>query len=543
MLLSISLFTLLRCGIAPLAGGTTDTGNQMIVATMYDEAGGRVIGASVFVRPASYLKPFMLPKTAAERMAMVTDTSGGFAIDSLAPGEYCIEVNDRSASRAVMIRVTIPRGFSGSMNLKDTLRPYAGIEGSIDREPPVFTYAQVYGIDRCVVVDASGKFAMSDLPPGTYTLHIASTDPAFKPVEIGNAACPAGIVTRLPLAAWTRSRRIVLNTSAAGANVGATVTGFPVLIRLNAGNFDFSQAMAGGADIRFVKKDMAPLAYEIERWDAIAREAELWVRVDTLWGDSGAQYLLMYWGNPDALSLSGGGNVFDTADAFRGVWHCGEKSGTVDDATYYRHHGSRIGNQQQTAGAIGFGQAYTDSGDYSDMGDVCNPGASHFTLSAWIKRSDTGGVYTIIGKTNGDTILQPNYGWLLALNKDYLRLYVASGGTRWGDVGTFFCESSVKIADRNNWHFICAVVDKSRNAGCKVFVDGVDVTKLRSGDITRVGALSNALPMRIGIEADNDFPLKGSVDEAVVSYAAHSADWIKLCYMNQKPDNQLVEFK
>jgi hypothetical protein len=334
-----------------------------------------------------------------------------------------------------------------------------------------------------------------------------------------------------------------LNTSASGAGVSATITGFPALVRLNAGNFDFTQARDDGADVRFVKPDLTLLPYEIERWDLAAGSAEIWVRLDTVKGNGSDQYFLMYWGNPNAPAQSNSGRVFDTSSGFKGVWHLGERSGTVDDATYGRHNGSRIGNQTLSAGAIGFGQAYVDSGDYSDMGDALNPGASNFTVSAWIKRSDTGGVRTIIDKTNGDTILQPDYGWLLALNVDYLRLYVASSGTHWGDAGTFLCESSVKITDRTNWHFVCAVVDKSNSAACRVFVDGVDVTKTRIGDISRVGNLSNALPLRIGIEADDDYPLKGYVDEAVVSYAAHSADWVKLCYMNQKPDNQLVEFK
>ena len=50
---------------------------------------------------------------------------------------------------------------------------------------------------------------------------------------------------------WKYARALILNTSATGANVSGTVFDFPVVIRLNAGNFDFSQAQSGGADIRF----------------------------------------------------------------------------------------------------------------------------------------------------------------------------------------------------------------------------------------------------------------------------------------------------
>ncbi|MBN2037388.1 MAG: DUF2341 domain-containing protein [Chitinispirillaceae bacterium] len=541
VLMSLVLILACRCGLGPLAGGTTDTGNARVAAAVFKQDGSHAAGATVYVRPVSYLKPFVLPKTASAKN-MVTDDFGKFEIDSLPDGDYCIEVNDRIAS-SVIFTITVSNQDTNQIVLQDTLRPYAGIEGSIDQEPPVFTFMQVYGLERCVTVSPSGLFSILDLPAGAFTVRIASTDPSFEPQEIAGIACSSGAVTTLPLATWSHSRRIVLNTSATGANVSATVTNFPVLVRLTSSLFDFSQARSDGADIRFVKPDMTPLAYEVERWDPAAGAADVWVKVDTLLGNNSTQHILMYWGNPNALSQSNGTQVFDTANGFRGVWHLGEKSGTVDDATHNRHNGSRIGNQSQTPGVIGFGQAYVDSGDYSDMGNVLDPAGANLTISAWVKRSVVGGVYTIVGKTNGDTILEPNYGWLMAFNVDYPIVYLASSGVRWGDAGTFLCESSVKITDRDTWHHICAVIDRSGNAGCRMYVDGVEGTRIRVGDITAVGSLTNALPMRIGIEADNDYPLRGFVDEVVVSYVIHSADWVRLCYMNQKPDNQLVEFR
>jgi len=36
---------------------------------------------------------------------------------------------------------------------------------------------------------------------------------------------------------------------------------------------------------------------------------------------------------------------------------------------------------------------------------------------------------------------------------------------------------------------------------------------------------------------------KGSIDEVRICSVARSVDWIKLCYMNQRPDNRLVNFR
>lgn len=58
-----------------------------------------------------------------------------------------------------------------------------------------------------------------------------------------------------------------------------------------------------------------------------------------------------------------------------------------------------------------------------------------------------------------------------------------------------------------------------------------------------VGEIANVLPLRIGIETDNGYPWKGGIDEMVVAYSARSADWVKLCYMNQKTSDALVVFK
>ena len=35
----------------------------------------------------------------------------------------------------------------------------------------------------------------------------------------------------------------------------------------------------------------------------------------------------------------------------------------------------------------------------------------------------------------------------------------------------------------------------------------------------------------------------GLIDEVRVSSIAHSEDWVKLCFMNQKADDALVEFR
>jgi hypothetical protein len=82
-------------------------------------------------------------------------------------------------------------------------------------------------------------------------------------------------------ATWNYSGTVTLNTTSAGANVATNVLRFPILLRLNPGNFlYFSQTSAGGADIRFAKTDGTHVPYEIERWvDNTGNNdtAEIWI--------------------------------------------------------------------------------------------------------------------------------------------------------------------------------------------------------------------------------------------------------------------------
>ena len=111
--------------------------------------------------------------------------------------------------------------------------------------------------------------------------------------------------TSLPMTGWRFSKRLYINTTASGANVYS----FPLLVRLDRSNFDFSQARDSGQDIRFTKSDNTPVSYEIEQWDRTNNRAAIWVKLDTIHGNNDQQYITMYWGASASIapiSLSNG---------------------------------------------------------------------------------------------------------------------------------------------------------------------------------------------------------------------------------------------
>ncbi|MBN2188539.1 MAG: LamG domain-containing protein, partial [Chitinispirillaceae bacterium] len=193
----------------------------------------------------------------------------------------------------------------------------------------------------------------------------------------------------------------------------------------------------------------------------------------------------------------------------------------------------------------GGSQTFNGYGDFIGMGSgALNPGLNNISLSAWIKRGDTGvRTTTLMAKSNGDSPCV-DYGYVFAIDwENYVRFYLASDGASWGDAGSFALKSDVRFIDMSSWHHIFIAIDRSGNGNCKIYIDGEDRTGNTDGDIRNVGEIVNALPLRIGIEADASYPYQGSIDETVMAYTARSSDWVKLCYMNQKAVDALVEFK
>ena len=120
---------------------------------------------------------------------------------------------------------------------------------------------------------------------------------------------------------WRHSGSLYVLTTPEGADLpaGASVEGFPLLLRLDNGSFDFSQATAGGEDIRF-SAEGKPLAYQIEEWDAVKGVASIWVRIPVIKGNA-RQEIKLHWSKADAANESSGAAVFNENNCYASVLH------------------------------------------------------------------------------------------------------------------------------------------------------------------------------------------------------------------------------
>ncbi len=522
------MFLLLRCGPSTVSG-VTDTGNVRVTAVIYAQDGSFASGAQVYLRSADYIEPLNSQPEGSNyvRRVTVTDDSGKFHFDSLEPGKYFIEVNDNETSASLLI-VSFNESEDTTTVLCDTLQPYAAVKGSADITDAVLPlYVQAIGLERTVLVDTSGVFEFKDLPQGSFDFRLVSSDPQLSPIIVSDVAVESGEVTTLPFASWNFSKRLVLNTGPTGADIPGLVTGFPVLVRLNSTNFDFSSAAPDGSDLRFTKKNGTPLPYAVERFDAAIEKAEIWVRVDTVYGNNSTQYITMYWGNPNAADSSNSSKVFSASDSLVAVWHLDKD---VKDATGAGNDAVES-SARDTTGLIGNCKQFSGSDSIMVSGLLGTP--SNLTLSAWAQLDSV--------LRQGSEIL--SLGDAAMIRMDFGDSIGTDGIIHQSDNLVFHNISSGRFLVGTGWHLITFTVEKDASV-LTLYIDG-EITSSRTdldATINYTGVGQNTYIGKQG-NGKNWFNFKGRIDEARVYNAPMSPDYIKLCYMNQKADDALIVFK
>lgn len=528
------------CSTDSISGGTSTSENGKILGQIVTTSGSPASHVIITLIPVNYdpvIDSDIIPVD-------TTDVYGNYSFTNVAKGIYNIQsVHIDCRWRGLRNNIQIS---NDAIRLpSDTLHNPGSIRIMLPETVTGSGHVYIPGTTIFASVDSSIKHIILDsVPAGTIQSIVYLSNVTTKK-SILRYAIPvypqdtANVTNTL----WKYNNQILLNTSVSGANIGETVYDFPVLIRLTKDNFNFNEAQSNGKDIIFTKQDNTILPCEIERWDAINRVAEIWVKIDTLEGNSTDNEISMYWGNSQFPAVLNNAPVFDTANGYCSVWHLNEDIDTVRDATANGFNGLRHGNVRKSEGIIGFGQTIIDSGAYFDVGDVLNPGFGNFTVSIWVKRANTG-LQTIIAKSSGGSP-SSSYGWTLSfgLNNE-VHCFTASNGSDWGESGVFdFWSKDEIVTDFTSWHHVAAVMNRSNSRNSRIYLDGIDVTNGSNGDVTSLGFLVNSISLRIGAEGDGDYPWTGSFDECIISDTVRSEAWLRLCFINQKPDNRLVQFR
>ncbi|MBN1130644.1 MAG: DUF2341 domain-containing protein [Chitinispirillaceae bacterium] len=529
LLWSALLFT---CSFIPFTGGSgEETTNGYVMGTMVTQNGVPAARATAQLFPASYdpVKDTTTP------LQTATDALGSYSFSNVPSGNYTIlAVHNGSGTRTLISGIHV----AGDTCIApvDTLREPGSIQVTL---PAGVNSANGYifapGTPFSIFLNHSTSSVVLDsVPTGTVpAVYYASTKNTGSTIIRFDVVVQSHDTTVIWNPQWHFAHAFVLNTSVTGADISSSVENFPVLVRLTSSNFNFSQAQFSGGDILFTKSDNTFLPYEIERWDPVTGLAEVWVKVDTVHGGNSAQLLMMYWGNVNAASQSNPAAVFETAAGFAGVWHLSQPAGAVVmDATANGISGTATATTT-AAGAVGTGQLFDGTSSVirvsgSAASTLNFPENGTYSVSAWIYADTLDTLYYgIVYKSNFQYGLQirPERNW---------EFFSFIDGTGW--------EGSRSPASAGSWHFLAGV---RRGAQQYLYVNGVCV----DSSVTLMSSNQSRIydsPLEIGhcpdggLEPDRWFG--GVIDEVRVSSVSSSADWIKLCYMNQKAQDALVKW-
>jgi hypothetical protein len=535
-----------------LAGGASET-EATIAGRILGADGKPAAGVLVRLRPADFLQDTasILAKGSL-RMAgdTRTDANGAFAFDSVYLGEYSIEAT--AGQNGVFQRISV-NGNSDRIELGAAgLSATSFLQGRIVLPPGATggAFVQVYGLEKSARADSAGAFRIPGMPGGLFSLKIKASSPkvADKEVigvfvaqdvpadlgEVGLANAPGSEL----LDTWADSARVKVDTR--GIKDTGIVAGYPLLIRLNSSNFDFTRST--GLDLRFSSATGSGLAYEVERWDPLQREAEVWVRVDTLRPDDSTQYLKMYWNKPGAPGQSSSSLVFDTADGYMGVWHLQRTPGITGEPLFPDASGEGnsakgfgLGTAGTAAGTIGEGLELNgkDQAVYSSRA-FTDPNT--FSLSLWF-RAEAGAT----GKLAGFGSQQTG-----ASSKNDRHLWIDNSGILnfgiYAPPGVRKIVSSAAPCTDGKWHHVTARLSPQ---GEFLFVDGAEAAR----DPAATRGAEYAGFWRFGYDhmtsdyAPRNLWFKGALDELRVSGSAWSPFRIRLDYETQKPESGRVRIE
>jgi hypothetical protein len=523
-----------KCTTIIAGGGTEDVNTKVVAGMIFDKNNNPAPDAIVMLIPSNY-NPVCNVSTIV--LKDTTDIHGNYCFKLSEPGNYSIQILKTSdKTRALLTNEPVVDDT--------TVFPPAtlSLPGSILVHFPESTfqstgYVFIPGTTISAQVTHPGQSIQIDsVPSGLIpSLIFIGSDSLAKTIRHSIPVVSSQIST-VNLGGWTNTSKIYLNTTARGADISNDVTDFPILLRLNSGNFNFDQAKENGEDIRFTKRNGEPLAYEIELWHKNEKRAAIWVKIDTVYGGNDSQYVIMYWGNTVAISKSNSSLVFDTGSGFLGVWHLGNNVDNVNDASANCFNGTNFGTVS-AEGIIGDAKKFSSGSFVKVPGLLKSP--NNLTLSAWVNSDTTSNGQDVLW---GQEIISIGDHALMRLDN-----YYGIGTCGWyyrspvTDTGFSYTRSE-KFLSNTGWHMVTYTINAETHFQT-LYIDGVAVAD--TNDVNPISYAGLGSDTYIGIHGNGEknYNFAGLIDEVRVLKTVQSTDAIKLAFVNQKQIDLLVTFK
>lgn len=161
-----------------IAGNSTQTGNPVLTGKVFEQDGKLpAVNAKVFIRKRGDAVVFDTTShnLGNGEISLTTDKNGCYKIDSLVPGLYVIEARKGSGKS---FHDSIKIIADSAQYVIDTLGKTGKITGIVylsDGGDPRKVFVLIYGFNRFVVPDSSGRFVFDSLAKASYDLRFIPT--------------------------------------------------------------------------------------------------------------------------------------------------------------------------------------------------------------------------------------------------------------------------------------------------------------------------------------------------------------------------------
>lgn len=515
--------------------------------------------ASVNGSPAAYARVSIIPSTynpireqaLPDSFTITTNASGQYSFSNIDTGTYTVFAQSKSDGTRSFV-FNIHAGNDSVTAPPSMLEQTGAIRAVIpESEDNNGYYIYIPGTTRYAFFTKNKRdLVLDSVPSGVIpSIVYASLN---SPVQIQirqNVVVKAADTTIAANPQWGKMQRLYLSTAADGVLISSTVRNFPVLVRLDKTNFDFSSANYDGSDIRFATSNNTFLPFEIESWNQTQQKAAIWVTVDSICSNNNSQYIVMYWGNINASAVSNSLLTFDTSDGFQGVWHLGgDGAAAALDATKNRFHGTAVNmtTASSVTGIIGNARSFDGLKSYIAMPNTSKGSLDFqedgtYTMSAWVYAETIDSVYHAIAGKGHEQYYMQFKCFRTKASWEFVEFQHQRG---W----EYSEDSTPPEPGAKEWIYLTGVRSGTNQ---KLYINGVltiDTPKLMNGasyernttDNFSIGSFGRAvtIPYQQGWSY-----FYGKIDEVRVQNTVVSDDWIKLCYMNQKADDALVKFR
>jgi hypothetical protein len=508
---------------------TSGGGNETVVGSLLECDSSVALNTEVFLIPSDYIP---LPENSNRFFRDTTDLMGVYKFKGVPQGRYNIyarQLDRRTSSLKTDIRVLGEHVIVDVSVLKKPKTVKIDLT-NISINPVHNSCLYIPGTPLIVPWPADNYAAIIDsVPEGDLPsiVYLDQNNDSSKVLR-NDVHTDYGDTTFIFMIDWKNMQKLYFNTSSSGADIATNQTKFPILLRINKSIFDFSSAQPNGFDIRFTKVDNTPLPFEIEQWDKENENAEIWIKVDTIYAADSNQNIVMYWGNTLASNASEPEAVFDTSDILCAM-HLNKNS---YDATDHHNNGKCYGTID-TIGMIG--KAMRFDGNDSICIDGLFSNRSNVTISAWAlleKKSDLGADLISIGDA------------IVLRMDDVFSLEGTLGSIYCTPPISYFNVASNRYLAKTGWHYLTFSVDSIKHTQ-KLFIDGVvagtgNIQSMIDYSEDKLG--KNTIIGNHGANKSG-YGFNGCIDEVRIYKSIPNDDRVKLCYMNQKASDALIYFR